>query len=507
MKVKLLHFVFGTLLLSGFLHSNLLAQNDGQIKLSVDQLDKICLEAQDSFQIPGFAVGVIENGKVIFAKGYGVLKKGHPDKVNADTRFAIASNTKAFVGTAVAMLEAKNKLKLTDKASNFLPYLKFSNPAITSLLNVEDLLTHRTGLGTFKGDHLWYKSNLSPKEVLKKVPSLELEYPFRSGYGYSNVMFIAAGEVIKEASGNKWTTYIENNIIQPLKMTNTVTSVNNLGENTAYGHISRMNNTPINAVPWETSGPAGGIWSSVNDMLKWAQCNLDSGTVNGVEVYPQSVQKEVWSLKNTFSSPSNPVSYGLGWFLFKENGSVVATHSGGYDGMYSRFTLIPNKKVAIVVLTNSMTGLSSAVGHHIRKLYNDTASEEWLSNAMKNHRRGNKEWFARQSAIDEKIKKVKGQPNTVIPQPGIMYDGNLGEFVISGNGPEYMISFPNTTELNAKLIPKGGDVYEIQWQKPSAWFNKGIVIFEREEGQKYSFTLDIPNDDIFFESIHAFSID
>ena len=143
--------------------------------VSIAQLEAWAREARDSFGVPGFAVGVIKDGEVVLSKGFGVLSEGKLQAVDGASLFAIASNTKAFIGTAVAMLDEEGKLRLDDKVREHLPYLKFSDFHVSALANVADLMTHRTGLGTFKGDHLWFKRELSPNQVLTQVDFMPLE--------------------------------------------------------------------------------------------------------------------------------------------------------------------------------------------------------------------------------------------------------------------------------------------------------------------------------------------
>lgn len=471
--------------------------------VSLEQIEDWAKEARDSFQVPGFAIGVIKNGEVVLSKGFGVLSIAGDQSVDGATLFAIASNTKAFIGTAAAMLDEEGKLRLDDKVIEHLPYLKFSNPHVTALANVTDLMSHRAGLGTFKGDHLWFKRQLSPKQVLTQVEFMPLEYPFRAGYGYSNLGFIAAGEIISKTSGMPWSTFLERRIFKPLDMNRTVTSVSAFPDNNvAKGHISRQENKPIEAVPWETSGAAGGIWSSTDDMLKWIECNLNEGIFRSDTIWSPRVQAKVWKPRNVFGDNKGFNSYGLGWFLATDQGHTIALHGGGYDGMYSRVMLLPGDSLGIVVLTNSMTGLAGALSSKVRDAYLGVDNDDWLKNAMKRQRAGDDEWFARQDSVEIKLAAVNGKPDLIGLKTGKYSDPHFGTFAVAKTSAGYSLSFPEAPDLNASLAPAGGDHYRIIWEENHAWFDKGFVWLSRN-GTDEVLHLNIVNDDIFYDSIKA----
>ncbi len=480
--------------------------------LTVEQLTAMCEAALDSFGVPGMAIGIIKDGKVLLERGFGVRTLGPSGKtqnsgpVDADTRFAIASNTKAFVGTSLAMLAADGKLSLEDTITKLLPYLQWADPRITPLLNVTDLLAHRAGLGTYMGDHLWFKQSLSPREVLTKVRHLDMAYPFRAGYGYSNLGFMAAGEVIYEVSGLPWDAFVKQNLWQPLGMTRTVAHVDQLpnDDNFASGHISRQGNVPIDAVAWENIGAAGGIWSTSHDMLQWIEANLHHGVLAGDTIWPASVQDETWKPHNTFGGVPGFSSYGLGWFLSNVDGHTVASHGGGYDGMYSQVLLVTDLDLGIVVLTNSMTGLSGRLARQIASVYMGRGQDDWLTKGMSRERSGDAEWFARQDSVSRRIAAVASQPDKFGAPSGTYDDVAYGRFTVeeAGDG-NYRLTFPNTEALDAALSPAGGDHYKMTWLQPSAWFDAGLAYLETGADGSPVLRLYIPNDDIFYDSVRA----
>ena len=170
----------------------------------LSELKSIIEQARADWNVPGLCVAIVKDGHVVFSEGFGVRELGKPETVDADTVFAIASNTKAFTAAAIAMLEEEGKLKWDNQVQQHLPWLQMYDPYVSSELRIDDLLCHRSGLGTFSGDLLWWGTPYSPKEVLLRTKHLPAKGRFRATYGYSNLMFLAAGEVIREASGRPW---------------------------------------------------------------------------------------------------------------------------------------------------------------------------------------------------------------------------------------------------------------------------------------------------------------
>jgi len=482
-------------------HVQLLSQLDSIPTAAA--LDVLAKAAMDSFDVPGFAIGIIKDGNIILSKGFGVRKAGTSETVNANTLFAIASNTKAFVGTMAAMLDDQGKMSLKDPVSLHLPYLEFPSEEVTKLAIVEDLMTHRTGLGTFKGDHLWFKRSISPREVLTKVRDLELEYPFRAGYGYSNVMFMAAGEVIGKAAGKPWYEAVKEQIFTPLGMDRTVTRVRELKDNFSYGHVTRQENGAIPPVAWDAPGAAGGIWSSSNDMLKWIRCNLNSGVYQGDTIWSNRVQQNTMRPLNVFGRAPGFASYGLGWYLSNNSGHLVAGHGGGYDGMYSRVTIVPDLALGIVVLTNSMTGMPRALSNQILDTYLDKASDTWLDDALFRERAGHAEWFKHQDSVAYRLSLAQNKPNAHPLTAGTYLDSTYGAFTVTkGNNEDFELSFPKAPLLSALLQPVGGDHYRLTWRERHAWVDQGMAFTKLVDG-KLCLQFYIPNEDIFYESISA----
>ncbi len=486
----------------------------GYSQIDVKAIDKYIEKAHKDWNVPGIAVAIVKDGEVILSKGYGVKELGKKDKVDENTQFAIASNSKAFVASCIARLVEDGKLSWKDKVRDYLPYFRLYNDEYVSAnTTIEDLLCHRVGLGTFSGDVIWYKSEKTPEEVVKMASHVPKAYEFRDGYGYTNLMFIAAGEVIRAVTGAPWEEFVKANFLQPLQMNKTVISVRDLSDNAATPHKPTLERgTEVSPwASWDTPSAAGGIISSVADMSKWMMMNLNGGEWNENQYIDKEQQNLLWTPHNNnkLSESSKEdlpgrhfVGYGLGWGLMDYYGNMAVSHGGGYDGMYSRVMMIPDIKLGIVVLTNSMEGISTPITYYIVNQYlkKDTRdwSKEYLDRARS--RNGHKEDVEERRAARKLNTQPSVESSTYL---GTYFDPMYGEIYVKEKDGELRLSFEDAPKLSATLKHWHYDTYEIKWDEEHAWFDFGTVSFELDnnlyvEGIEF----DVPNGDIFFHELH-----
>ena len=328
------------------------------------EFDEYVEQTRKAWNVPGVAIAIVKDDKVIYARGFGVLETGKPDQVDENTIFAIGSNTKLFTSTALGMLVQEKKLSWDDRITKYLPELELYDPYVTHQLTIRDSLSHRSGLGTWAGDLVAWGSRHNRKELLRRVRYLKPVFPFRSGYGYSNIMFLAAGETIPTITGKTWDVFVQERLLNPLAMTRTSLSTIPLAnmKNVAQPHTTDAGKVVI--VPWrnlDNIGPAGSINSSVMDMTRWIRMQLNNGTLDGKRFVDEAILDEIKtphnSLKVTKASrdlfPSRHfVSYGLGIGVSDLYGKMVLSHTGGVDGMLSRVMMIPEERLGLVILTN-----------------------------------------------------------------------------------------------------------------------------------------------------------
>lgn len=475
-------------------------------------IDKYIEQARNDWKVPGMAVAIVKDGKIVLAKGYGTKEHGKNDPVNEHTQFAIASNTKAFVAASLARLVSEGKLNWKDKVRDYLPYFALYGDYETANTTIEDLLCHRAGLGTFSGDVIWYKSQKTAEQVLKHLRHVPQAYGFRDGYGYSNLMFIAAGEVIRAASGKSWDVYVKDEFFQPLEMKNTVTSISQLGSNKATPHkpTADRGTIPIAWVNWDNMGAAGGINSTAHDMAQWMIMNMDTGKFKGQSIIPTNQLNLMWTSHNNFvlsdgakkATPGRTFAgYGLGWSLHDYFGALVVNHGGGYDGMYSKVTMLPEHKLGIVVLTNTMQGIATPLTIYIANQYLKKDMRNWSQEYLVRDRG----IAGHQKDVEERMKKlVLNTPQTILPTDliGEYFDPMYGKIFISEKDDQLRLTFEEAPALSANLKHWHYDTYLIEWDEEHAWFDFGTVAFMADNNRKVEgLRFDVPNDDIFFHEL------
>lgn len=327
-----------------------------------DSLNNYVENALELWRIPGAALLIVKDGKIVHSKGYGVKEIGKVDKVDENTLFMIGSNTKAFTGTALALLENEGQCKLNDKVIEYLPNFKMKDPWVTKELTLTDIVTHRMGLETFQGDFMYWDSDLTEDEVIEKFGKLTPIYDFRAKYGYTNAGYTIAGKIIQKISGLSWADYLKEKIFIPLEMDHTIALSKDLetAVNFAKPHTIVDGELIVMALPnIDNLAPCGSISSSVSDMSHWIIAQLDSGRYNEESVIPYKVIQRTRKPETIQGRVRHPFNeghfnlYGLGWGLMDYEGTEIVSHTGGVNGFVTSVTLIPEENLGIVVLTNT----------------------------------------------------------------------------------------------------------------------------------------------------------
>lgn len=345
-----------TFLLSGKI---CLGQNPSFV---TDSLDNYIKRGMTQWQIPGLAIAIVKDGKVVLEKGYGVREIGKEDKVDENTLFIIASNSKLFTGTAIAKLDHEKKLSLNDRITQYIPWFRLYDSTSTQLANVRDMLCHRLGTKTFQGDFTFWDSNLEKDSIIWKMRYLKPAGEFRQDYGYCNSAFLVAGQVLEKVTGQTWEKYVEENILVPLGMKNTYMNTAGLAQrnNVAFPHnnlYSSITKIPFDNV--DNLGPATSMVSNVRDLTKWLLLQLDSGRYQGKQVLPWPVLQKTRDLNILTGSRKSTVypthfrGYGLGVYSTDYAGKQVYWHTGGAFGHVTNVCFVPEENLGITILTNN----------------------------------------------------------------------------------------------------------------------------------------------------------
>ncbi|WP_462220407.1 serine hydrolase [Ferruginibacter sp.] len=338
------------------------SQTDSLPAFVKDSLDSYVNKALTDWQIPGAAVCIVKNGKVVLMKGYGVKEINGTDKVDENTLFMIGSNTKAFTATALAMLDADKKISLDDKVTKWIPQFKLDNKAAGEQAIVRDLLCHRLGFQTFQGDFTYWTSNLTRSEVIEKMSHIKAQYPFRTKWGYTNAAFLTAGEIIPKATGMQWEDFLTQKIFTPLGMSSTLALSKDFPNALNKCSAHTMADGKLIKIPFcsiDNLAAAGSIGSSVNDMSHWVMAQLNKGMYNNAQIIPAAAIAQTWLPHSILGNGGKQFNsghfnlYGLGWFLEEYCGKKIVSHTGGVNGFVTSVTILPEEKLGIVVLTNT----------------------------------------------------------------------------------------------------------------------------------------------------------
>ena len=320
-----------------------------------------------TFEVPGVALAVVKDGKVVVAKGYGVRRLGEPTRVDATTLFGIASNTKVFTAVALGLLVEEGKIAWDAPVITYLPWFRLSDPYVTRELTIRDLLVHRSGLGLGAGDLLWWPaSTYSRGEIARRLKDIPLKTSFRSAYAYDNVLYLIAGEVIEAMSGQSWEDFVSARILKKVGMdgSNVRHSDAVAGANVAVPHAP-IDGKVAAVKPFDSdnTNPAGGINSSADDMAKWMTVLLARGQLaDGSRLFSELTYRQLTSVVTPMNVPQLPaeltplqpnfVGYGLGLNVTDYRGRKVLMHTGGLPGYVSKVLWIPEASLGIAVLTN-----------------------------------------------------------------------------------------------------------------------------------------------------------
>jgi CubicO group peptidase (beta-lactamase class C family) len=352
-------------------------------------VDRIAGEAMTAWHAPGIAVAVVVDDKVVLAKGYGTADIAAKKPLTADTLFEIASTTKAFTATAMAMLVDEKKLDWDDPVRKHLPWFRVADPNTDALLTLRDLVSHRSGLG--RHDELWDLTAMSRDELLHRVITLPPARPIRTGYIYNNLMFVAAGESVAAAAKTSWEDVIRTRIFGPLGMTHsriTFAEWNASEHAISYRwHPATQDVTPIAFANYDALGPAGTIKSCARDMAQWLRFQLAGGAIDGKHLLSQAALDETHmpqlalhrDAESRETSPeTNVASYAMGWNVLDYRGDMLIAHAGALNGFRTQAALLPNRHAGVVVMTNVSRGLAAvAVRNAILDRILGGATRDW----------------------------------------------------------------------------------------------------------------------------------
>lgn len=425
--------------------------------------------------VPGMAISIVENGKVILAKGYGVKKLGSADPIDADTIFPTGSTGKAFTVADLAILVAQGKIGWDDKVIDHLPGFEMYDPWVTREITIRDLLVHRSGLGLGAGDLLFVpRSNLSRAEVVKRLRYIKPATSFRYGFAYDNVLYIAAGQLIEEVSGRSWEAFTAEQIFKPAGMLHS-TSDDEMRfkmPNRAQPH-ARVNG-PLRGLGDQqllderddlarNAAPAGGIAISANDMARWLLIQLAHGKLpeNDKRLFSENAHEQMWTplvfqqddpLPPEFD-PIKPMfnTYALGWEIRDYRGAKLVWHGGAVLGFKAAVVLLPEKNVGFSIEINSEdSGIVAGLIYELLDHYLGLPKSNWPEKLIVYVRNQLDEGLKKYHAVAEKPAEV-GPSLPIERYKGMYGDPWYGRIEVDQANGKLTIDFKSTPRMSGSL--------------------------------------------------------
>jgi CubicO group peptidase (beta-lactamase class C family) len=452
---------------------------------ALDDFDAVAAAFLAEFGTPGVGVGVVRPGKPDFMRGYGVRTLGKPERIDPDTLFAVASNTKAMTSAGLAVLVDQGKLGWDDLVTQHLPEFQMYDPETTRVMTVRDLLTHRSGLPLGAGDlMIWPGTTHTRAEVVHGLRYLKPVRGFRVGYDYDNVLYVTAGVMIERITGMSWEDYITSTILRPSGMATAVAAPSLVDNPNQSGRHTRLGGpvygmgemTVVPRQETDSFAPAGGVQAGVRDMLSWLKVQLARGkAADGHAIFSQAQADAMWAPQTIISNSAGPTpqepgrpifnTYALGWNVFDYRGERVVGHSGGMNGQITYTAMIPARGVALTVLTNAEergvnTGLRNSLLDRMMG-----ASFDWLSYYKASDRRSRAE--AMDTLAHDRTHRPDGGPTLPLDgYVGTYRDPWYGDMTISREGAGLHIRMIKTPAFEGPLEHWGGDVFLTRFADP-----------------------------------------
>jgi CubicO group peptidase (beta-lactamase class C family) len=446
--------------------------------ITPDSVDRLVERTLKTFDVPGIAVAIVKDDKIVYEKGYGVRSLNSGKKVDENTLFGIASNSKAFTTAAIGILVDEGKLKLDDKVTDYIPEFKMYEPYVTAEFTIRDLLTHRSGLGLGAGDLMdWPDStNFTIEDVIHNLRYFKPVSSFRSKYDYDNQMYKVAGELIKRVSGMSWEDFVQTRILDPLHMDYTAPSYQRLKDYSDVADAHDPVDGKVVVIPrflTTTANSAAGIYSSVADLSKWVIVQMNNGKYgDGKQLFSEAIHREMWSPQTIVpigaNTPYNThfAAYGLGWFLSDVKGYKEVNHTGGIDGMVTKVTMLPELNLAIIVLTNQQSGAAfSAITNQIKDSYLGISGRDWVKTYSDQVKASQGNADKVMDAVWKQVdaKQHDGLKPDLTPFTGTYHDNWLGDAVISLKDGKLWFSAKRSPKLTGQVLPYKGDTFVIKW--------------------------------------------
>jgi CubicO group peptidase (beta-lactamase class C family) len=444
---------------------------------------------------PGLSIAIVEDGKVTLTHGWGVRDISTNQPVDADTIFFTGSTGKAFTTAALATLVDEGRIKWDDKVIDHMPSFRMWDPWVTREMTIRDLLVHRSGLGLGEGDLLFLpNSTLSREETVRRIRYLKPATSFRSGYAYDNILYMAAGQLIQEVSGEPWERYMHEHVFGPVGMNHSTDSGSEFYANPNHARPHSRSSGPIHGLGTQTpldadatiaqnAAPAGGLAISANDMSRWLLTQLGQGKIPGGDkrLFSDEQSTQMWSgvvptpirqfpAEFAITNPNFSL-YALGWAISDYRGAKVVGHDGAVLGSQATIALLPGKNVGIFIAANSEDG-------EIILGLRDELLDYYLGFPQANWPEKFHSWkIGRLNAAARQVQAAEAKPAAIGPSlPLDRYVGQYsdpwyGTISVRQSGKGLSVEFPHSTGMEGPLTHFQYDTFKtnpsLKWVEPA----------------------------------------
>ncbi len=449
-------------------------------------LDADVARSMQLFDVPGMAIAIVKDGKVVTTRGFGVRTLGAAAPVDGKTLFEVASNSKAFTAVALAMLVDEGKLAWDDPVIKHLPDFQMHDAYVTREMTVRDLLVHRSGLGLGAGDLLWWPTTqFTTDEIIGQLRNVRPATSFRSAYAYDNLLYIVAGKIIAQKSGKSWGEMVGERILKPVGMATTTTSLaDNAGNQNLSSPHSKIDGKAavVKHMPVPNAVGAVGINTNAEDIARWMNVMLADGVTGkdaqgkeqrlisakqAAEIFTAQTPIKIAEVKPTLAATKpNFFAYGLGFQLRDYKGRKLAMHGGALQGFYSRVVLVPEAKLGVAILTNAESGgAMTSLQWRILDHYLDVAPSDWVKLIH--------DVEAEKVAKDLAAQKAAGATRAAKSSPSLplaAYDGEYqdawyGLVSIKPVGNKREMRFSKTPDLVGELEHFQHNTFIVRWKQ------------------------------------------
>ncbi len=437
-------------------------------------LDTYIESAMKDWEVPGLAIAVVKDDSVIFAKGYGVRELGKPGAVDENTLFAIASTSKAFTVAALGMLVDEGKLSWDDRVTDRLPEFELEDPYVTREIRIRDLLTHRAGVA--RDDNLWIAAPFDREQIIQHLRYLPQVTGFRSRYGYNNLMFITAGEVVGRVSGIGWDDFVQQRIFDPLGMTRSTTRAAVVERRDDVSSSHSEVDGKVQVVPrrnYDNIGGAGAIWSSVRDMGQWLRMQIAGGTYAGKRLLSDSVVAEMRTPQTIIRLDSVDArmfpdthfrAYGFGWNVQDYRGEPLVHHSGSINYTRTQVGFMPTEGIGVVAIANeSGSTLQLALMYRVLDALLGAPATDWSAKYLELDRRSEARAAHRRQELE--AARLQGtSPSVPLDGYAGTYASDLwGEITVTHEGDGLVLHY--SPDFVADLEHWHHDIFRGRWRR------------------------------------------